>query len=133
MRLALTILLAVLAQHQSMPPGMTHEEHLKQIQTEAELKKRGAVAMGFDQDKVTHHFAIARDGGSIAVDAIDPADDATLAHVRTHLRDIAVAFAAGDFSKPFQTHGEVPPGVPSMQRLKAAIGYTYADTPRGGT
>jgi len=132
MRLALTILLAVLAQHQSMPPGMTHEDHLKQMQKEAELKKRGAAAMGFDQDKTVHHFRTVPSGGSIEVDVVDPADTDSLAQIRSHLREIARAFAAGDFEKPFQTHGEVPPGVPVMQRLKTAIAYTYADTPHGG-
>ena len=39
---------AMLAQHSAMPPGMSHEEHLAQIQKEAELKKRGAAVMGFD-------------------------------------------------------------------------------------
>lgn len=53
------------AQHQAMPPGLTHEEHLAQLQKDAELKKRGAAAMGFDQDKTTHHFILAADGGSI--------------------------------------------------------------------
>ena len=28
-------------QHPSMPPGMTHEEHLAQMQKDAEMKKRG--------------------------------------------------------------------------------------------
>lgn len=45
------------AQHPAMPPGMIHEEHLAQMQKDAELKKRGADAMGFDQDKTAHHFS----------------------------------------------------------------------------
>jgi hypothetical protein len=52
--------------------------------------------------------------------------------VRSHLKEIAAAFAKGDFAKPFQTHAEVPPGVPAMERLKAVIRYTYEPTPRGG-
>ena len=44
----------------------------------------------------------------------------------------ACSFAKGDFAKPFQTHAEVPPGVPAMQRLKAAIRYKYEETADGG-
>src|SRR3954468_7242876 len=53
--------------HPSMPPGMSHEEHLKQMSKAAEMKKRGDAAMGFDQDKVRHHFHLTKTGGSIEV------------------------------------------------------------------
>jgi hypothetical protein len=96
------------------------------------LKKRGALAMGFDQDKTTHHFRTSPAGGSIEVAVNDAADEQSRARIRSHLAEIAKAFAAGDFEKPFQTHAEVPPGVPEKQRLKTAIRYQYADTPRGG-
>src|SRR5690349_13469364 len=51
----------------AMPPGMTHEEHLKQLQKDADLKKRGAAAMGFDQETTAHHFLLLPDGGAIEV------------------------------------------------------------------
>ena len=35
--------------HPSMPPGMSHEEHMKQMSKDAEMKRRGDAAMGFDQ------------------------------------------------------------------------------------
>jgi hypothetical protein len=114
-----------------MPAGMTHEEHMKQLEKENELKKRGAAAMGFDQDTTRHAFTIESDGGSIAVDVKDAADVATRDEVRAHLKEIAGSFAKGDFSKPFQTHGEVPPGVRVMIEKKDAIAYTYAETPLG--
>ena len=98
----------------------------------AEVKHRGALAMGFDQDKTTHYFRTTASGGSIAVDVKDAADETSRAQIRTHLKEIAKAFAAGDFQKPSQTHAELPPGVPEMQRLKDAIRYEYVDTPRGG-
>lgn len=37
------------AQHPTMPAGMSHEEHLRQMQKDEELKHRGGLAMGFDQ------------------------------------------------------------------------------------
>ena len=134
--LIITALLAapvgVAAQHPPMPPGMTHEEHMKQMEKEAELNKRGAAAMGFDQHTTQHTFSAAEDGGTIAVDVKDAQDTATRDQIRAHLKEIATAFAAGDFSKPFLTHGDVPPGVPVMTERKDAINYRYTDTPHGG-
>jgi hypothetical protein len=115
-----------------MPPGVTPEEHLKQIEKEAELKKRGAAAMGFDQDKTTHHFWLTPDGGAIDVTVADPSDAASLAQVRAHLKEIAAEFANGSFETPFATHAETPAGVPTLQEGRAAIGYEYRDLPRGG-
>ena len=132
MKIVFAAILTLLLQHQAMPPGMTHEQHMKQMQKDAELKKRGALAMGFDQDKTTHHFRATPTGGSIEVGVKDAADAVSRDQIRSHLKEIADAFAKGDFAKPFQTHAEVPPGVPAMQRLKAAIRYKYEETPDGG-
>lgn len=110
---------------------MTHEDHMKQLEKEAGLKKHGAAAMGFDQDAARHKFRIEPAGGSIAVDVKDVTDLRTRDAIRAHLKQIADAFSRGDFSKPLQTHGEVPPGVPVMTERKGLITYTYADTPRG--
>ena len=132
MKEILAALLAVALQHSTMPAGMSHEEHLKQMAKEAALKTRGALAMGFDQDRTSHHFAKSASGGSIEVDVRDAADSASRQQIRTHLKEIAAAFAQGDFTKPFATHAEVPPGVPAMARLKADIRYTYEETPQGG-
>src|SRR5450759_1920841 len=113
---------AARAQHPSMPPGMSHEEHMAQMKKAAEMKQHGNLAMGFDQDATTHHFSLTPDGGSIAVDANDPADETNRDQIRVHLKEIAVAFGQGDFQKPLMTHGEVPPGV-------AAVSYTHLTLP----
>ena len=128
----LSLSAAARAQHPGMPPGMTHEEHLKQMEKDAELKKRGAAAMGFDQDKTIHHFRLAPDGGSIEVTANDPADAPTLAAVRAHLKEIAGDFSKGHFDKPFATHGEVPPGVPTLKARRDKVTYRYEDLAAGG-
>jgi hypothetical protein len=122
----------VAQQHPAMPPGMTHDEHMAQMKKEAELKKHGEMAMGFDQDKATHHFVLSATGGSIAVAANDPADRLTRDQVRHHLQEIAKSFAAGDFEKPLMTHGEMPSGVSGMQRHKQDIHYTFESSDRGG-
>jgi SAM-dependent methyltransferase len=120
------------AQHTAMPAGMSHEQHMAQMKKDAEMKQHGNLAMGFDQDKTTHHFNLTADGGSIAVEATDATDGASRDQIRAHLREIAVAFRQGDFQKPSMTHSEVPPGVLAMQRLKAEIAYTFEETARGG-
>lgn len=115
-----------------MPAGMTHEEHLKQMAKEDAMKKRGAAAMGFDQDATVHHFRLAPDGGSIEVDVKNAADATSRAAIRAHLKEIASQFAVGDFSKPLMTHAENPPGTARMAELRSAIRYEYADTSGGG-
>jgi hypothetical protein len=120
------------AQHETMPRGMSHEEHLQQMEKQKALKKRGADVMGFDQDATTHHFKLTPDGGAIEVTAKIGADSAVVAEVRNHLRAIASEFARGNFNQPFQTHGEVPSGVSVMQKSDRAISYRYEDLPLGG-
>ena len=125
------IIVALLAQH-AMPPGMTHEQHLAQIEKQKKLKARGAIAMGFDQDSTTHHFLLTDDGGTIDVGVNDASDTAGRDAIRSHLRTIAFEFSRGDFAKPFATHGEVPPGVKTMQQRVGAIAFRYEDTAGGG-
>lgn len=122
---------ATRAQHPAMPPGMTHEEHLAQMQKDAELKRRGADAMGFDQDKTAHHFRLSKTGGAIEVVAKDPADDVSRDQIRTHVKTIADQFAGGDFGKPLATHGELPPGARMMQERRSALTFTYEELPGG--
>ena len=120
------------AQHPAMPAGMTHEEHLAQIQKDDDLKKRGAAAMGFDQDKTTHHFRLYRNGGAIEVTANDLADETSGRRIREHLASIAQDFAAGNFGKPLATHGELPPGVRTLQQRRSALTFAYEELPGGG-
>ena len=133
----LTILIAIVlavasgSQHPTMPAGMSHEEHLKQMQKDAALKKRGADAMGFDQDATVHHFRLTPAGGSIAVDVLRPADTTMRGEIRVHLEQIAGDFSNGDFGKPVATHAEVPPGVAVLQERRSAITYRYEETPLG--
>jgi hypothetical protein len=68
----------------------------------------------------------------IAITVNDAADQATRDQIQTHLQEIAQSFARGDFEKPLMTHSEMPPGVTTMQRLKAAITYRFEATEDGG-
>lgn len=118
------------AQHQ-MPAGMTHEEHLAQMKKDAELKARGAAAMGFDQDAARHHFLLFGDGGAIDVQAMREDDVVTREAIRGHLEQVAREFASGSFDKPSATHAETPAGVPDLRRLKSVITYVYEAARRG--
>jgi hypothetical protein len=114
-----------------MPPGMAHEEHMKQMSKDSEMKKRGDAAMGFDQDKVRHHFHLTQTGGSIGVGVSQSADADSRQQIREHLRTISQEFADGIFTSPIATHAEVPPGVQTMRERKSRIRYTYEEAPDG--
>lgn len=119
------------AQHSAMPPGMTHEQHQTQMKKALEMKKRGNVAMGFDQDKTTHHFFLTKKGGVIQVQTNAPTDVSSRDEIRSHLRKITEEFAKGDFRAPLATHNEMPPGGETMQKLKSTIAYCYEEKPDG--
>ena len=97
-----------------------------------DMKHRADTAMGFDQDKTTHHFRLTAEGGAIEVGVKDRTDEASRTAIRAHLKDIAGDFTRGDFGKPLATHAELPPGVPTMQQLKTAITFKYEETSDGG-
>lgn len=127
-----TLAAPAVAQHQAMPPGMTHKQHLALLKKNAELKKRGTAAMGFDQEKTTHHFRLDASGGTIEVLVNDPSDATSLGQVRAHLQDIARQFKDGNFDTPLATHAEMPPGVAAMQASRGAIAYVYEESIAGG-
>ena len=122
---------AALAAQHDMPAGMTHEQHQALMKKQAEMKKNGNAAMGFDQDKTTHHFFLTGDGGRIQVESNSSTDTASRAQIRAHLKQISREFTGGDFRAPLATHSETPPGVPTMQRLRSKIRYSFAERPQG--
>lgn len=98
----------------------------------AQVDQRHQDTTGIQSDGTAHHFLLARDGGSIRLEVNDPAQAETRDAIRAHLREIARAFAAGDFSMPMHIHDQAPPGVDTMKAHAASIRYTYAATPKGG-
>jgi hypothetical protein len=134
LRLAVFILLAGIPglSAQSMPAGLSLEAHQQQMKKEAELKRNGLAAMGFDQDAAVHHFRLRADGGAIEVEAAKATDEATREAIRVHLREIAAEFERGSFDKPFRTHGEAPPGVSELVGLRGAVTYRFEEMPAGG-
>jgi hypothetical protein len=94
------------------------------------LQRRGKTAMGVDQYASTHRFDVLPDGGRIALES-DRDDPAAVAAIRAHFRDIAGAFARGDFTTPGVVHDGPVPGTKVMAARRAAITYTPRDLPRG--
>ncbi|MGI9103542.1 MAG: hypothetical protein ACR2IF_13980 [Terriglobales bacterium] len=104
-----------------------HENH-----DHAAMMARGEKAMGFSQTATTHHFRLLKDGGYVQVQANSAEDVADRDHIRVHLKEQTKRFSAGDFGLSEQTHAQVLPGTPEMQKLKSAISYTYEEIERGG-
>jgi hypothetical protein len=97
-----------------------------------DIEKRGKQAMGFDQQRTTHHFLLTRNGGIIQVNAGSAADKQSVAQIRMHLQHIRQAFRSGDFMIPMFVHNQIPPGVATMTRLKDQIHYRYEPMDQGG-
>jgi hypothetical protein len=95
------------------------------------VMQNGEKAMGFSQTETTHHFLIMKDGGAIQVEANDAKDTVNRDKIRVHLAEITEQFQAGVFTTPFAVHGQVPPGVPEMNKLKDTIMYMYEETGKG--
>ena len=104
-----------------------HKQH-----QDAAMTERGNKAMGFDQNKTTHHFLLKDDGGIIQVETNDPKDLESRDTIRGHLSHIAVLFSKGDFEIPMFVHDRMPDGVPVMKELKDEITYKYEEMESGG-
>ena len=95
--------------------------------------QRGAIVMGFDQARTTHHFLLFNDGGAIEVSVNDSADTKNRDAIRSHLPHIATMFGDGNFDAPMLVHDSTDvPGTKMMAERKAAIRYQYVETANGG-
>ena len=97
----------------------------------AGVQRRGKQAMGVDQNTSTHKFDALPDGGRIELQR-DTDDKEGIATIRAHMRDIAKAFASGDFSTPAFVHMQDVPGTKVMAAKRSVIKYEAHDLPRGG-
>lgn len=137
--LAVTASAAANAEEKETADCAMHAQHMaaaarKEAQHDhgfAAMQERGSHAMGFAQEKTTHHFFVSEDGGRIVVTANSADDQQNIANIRMHLQHIAQAFAQGDFAIPMQVHEKAPPGSVEMKRLKNDIGYRYQEVPDG--
>ena len=95
------------------------------------LQERGRTAMGVDQYSSRHVFEALPDGVRIELQRNQDDAEGTEA-IRSHLREIAAAFKAGDFSTPAFVHWQEVPGVRAMMERRETMTYTYKPLPRGG-
>ena len=87
---------------------------------------------GMAGDTSVHHFDVTSRGGVIRLETSEAGDETGRDQARAHLEHVAQSFAAGDFAMPMFIHGQVPPGVSTMARLRESIRYRYEPTDRGG-
>ena len=124
------VVAALVAASISVVANAQHGHH--QHQHHEGVDRRGDAVMGFEHAKTAHHFRLHRDGGAIEVTANDAADTASRDRIRAHLREIATAFAEGDFRMPREIHDRVPPGADVMRDRRTAIRYAFEEIERGG-
>jgi len=97
------------------------------------MNDRGAMVMGFDQDKTTHHFYLYEDGGAIDIAVKDASDTQDRDAIRSHLPHIATMFGMGDFDAPMLVHDSKDvPGTAVLAKHKDKIAYRYRETTMGG-
>lgn len=85
---------------------------------QAEVATRGAQVMPFALGATSHVFTKSRNGGLQQVLVRDPKDKEQLRLVRSHLREIAGRFQAGDFSAPARIHGASMPGLEQLAQAR---------------
>jgi hypothetical protein len=95
------------------------------------MNHRGAMVMGFDQNKTTHHFLLYPDGGAIDVSANEEDDLESRDAIRAHLPHIAVMFGEGNFEAPMLVHDTDVPGTAELSKRKDLSGIPTS-RPRGG-
>jgi hypothetical protein len=110
---------------------MNHAAHASTDTAFDAMQRRGRDAMGVDQYTSIHRFDALADGGRIELQR-DRDDSAGAATIRSHMRDIARAFASGDFGTPATVHLETVPGADVMRARRRHIRYEPIDLPRGG-
>ncbi len=99
-------------------------------QTEAMIQ-RGNVAMGFEQEKITHKFIPTETGGEIMIMPKNASDSNTLNLIKKHIIDIQNDFSIGNFTKPFFIHAEQVPGTNTMSEKKDLIEYNIRQISNG--
>lgn len=90
----------------------------------------GADVMPFDLARTEHVFRATPDGGTQSVVSRD-GDPAQVALIRTHLRDEAARFAAGNYDSPSRIHGAAMPGLATLRAAASQVVVRYEERPDG--
>ncbi len=111
----------------------SHVRHSPTNMTIMEMIERGDIAMGFNQNKITHHFVATPDGGKIIITSINSTDRQTINQIKNHIPDIQKEFSEGNFTKPFFIHAQEVPGAEIMSEKKDLIKYSIRETNNGSS
>jgi DNA-binding transcriptional regulator GbsR (MarR family) len=119
------------------PSSFSNESnHTRQSATDMTMMKmmeRGDIAMGFNQNKITHHFVATPDGGKIMITALNGSDKRTIDEIKNHTLDIQKEFSERNFTKPFFIHAQEVPGTKVMSEKKDLIKYNIRNLNNGSS
>jgi hypothetical protein len=119
------------------PSSFSNESnHTRQSPTDMTMMKmmeRGDIAMGFNQNKITHHFVATPDGGKIIITALNGSDKQSIDEIKNHTLDIQKEFSEGNFTKPFFIHAQEVPGIKVMSEKKDLIKYNIRNLNNGSS
>lgn len=99
--------------------------------TKNNMIERGNIAMGFNQNKIIHHFIATPTGGEIMIVALNSSDNDTIKQIRNHVVDIQKEFSKGNFTKPFFIHAQLVPGTELMTEKKDLLKYSILEVKNG--
>ena len=108
-----------------------HAQAPASAERQADVHARGADVMPFSLDATQHTFEKTTAGGIQRVVARDGHSD-QVPKIREHLRTIAHAFTARDFSGPAHIHGADMPGLAELQAAGSELAVSYRDIANGG-
>jgi predicted small lipoprotein YifL len=98
---------------------------------QSQVRDAGASVMPFDLNKTMHSFVKNDGGGMETVVSLDVNDSEQIDLVRSHLNEVSVAFAAGNFDDPTAIHGSDMPGLQSLKDNDSKLLIAYTDVPGG--
>jgi len=108
--------------------------HAGEAERQAEVAKRGAEVMPFALEKTQHQFTKTATGGIQRVIVRAAQDRRQIAHIQSHLAQLAVKFQHGDYSGPETIHGPDMPGLAQLQAAKAGgMQIVYNAEPNGAS
>ncbi len=116
--------------------AMQNESGMREIMmhnnvTKNNMIERGNIAMGFNQNKIIHHFIATPTGGEIMIVALNSSDNNTIKQIRNHVIDIQKEFSKGNFTKPFFIRAQQVPGTELMTEKKHLLKYSILEVKNG--
>jgi hypothetical protein len=97
---------------------------MNETTNQSSMLERGNIAMGFNQNKIMHHFIATPTGGEIMIVVLNSTDNNTIKQIKSHVLDIQKEFSQGNFTKPFYIHAQQVPGTKLMSQKKDLIRYS---------